>query len=160
MFFITAIGGDTLDESGILKEQLRDHPDVTVASEDTVEYAFQELRQNNKDIIAASGARHQTNDHTGFNKLLVTLGNKLNLLNSSQSYMMDYDGHITENSKADNAFTYKETEGYYPVVCSINKLPVYMQNRNGNTPESYGQQAIIKAAVDNCRQRDIHMIYG
>lgn len=157
LFFITAIGGDTLDESGTLKEQLRDHPELTIASADTIEYAFQELRQKNKEINAASGACHQINEHTGFNKLLVTLCSKLHLLSPLQSFMMDYDGHITENNKADNAFTYKETEGYYPVVCSINKLPVYMQNRNGNTPEGYGQQAIIKAAVDNCSQRDIHI---
>lgn len=157
LFFITAIGGDTLDESGVLKEQLYNHPDLTIASADTIEYAFQELRQKNKEIVAASGACHQINEHRGFNNLLVTLCSKLHLLDSRQSYMMDYDGHITENSKADNAFTYKETEGYYPVICSINKLPVYMQNRNGNTPESYGQQAIIKAAVDNCRQKGIHI---
>jgi len=30
-----------------------------------------------------------------------------------------------------------------------------MQNRNGNTPESYNQYAIIKKAIDNCNDNDI-----
>ena len=63
---------------------------------------------------------------------------------------MDYDGHIIENNKLDNAFTYKKSEGYYPVLCSINKLPVYLQNRNGNTPESYNQKSSIAAALEQC----------
>ncbi len=68
---------------------------------------------------------------------------------------MDYDGHIIENSKPDNATTYKYSEGYYPVVCSINKLPVYLQNRNGNTPESYNQKSIIATALEQCTAHKI-----
>lgn len=30
-----------------------------------------------------------------------------------------------------------------------------MQNRNGNTPESYNQKEIIKSAVENCREAGI-----
>lgn len=155
LFFLTSINGDTLDESNILKEQLKDHPDVAIASPDTIEYAFQELRQRTKQVTAPRGVCHHINEHKGFNRLLVTLCSELNLLQPSRAYMMDYDGHITENTKNDNAFTYKQTEGYYPVVCSVNKLPVYMQNRNGNTPESYDQKNIIQTAIDNCRQKDI-----
>jgi len=102
------------------------------------------------------GKRHQINEHQGFNNLLVSLCSKY-LLDSSNRYMMDYDGHIVDNTKTDNRTTYKQTDGYYPVMCSINKLPVYMQNRNGNTPESYNQAAIIKAAIDNCKAEGIEV---
>ena len=155
LFCIAAINGDTLDESNILREQLKDHPDLTIASPDTIEYAFQELRLPNKQIITAGGVCHQINEHEGFNRLLVTLCSNMSHLKLHKGCMMDYDGHIVENTKADNAFTYKQTEGYYPVVCSINKLPVYMQNRNGNTPESYDQKNIIQTAIDNCRSKSI-----
>lgn len=155
LFFVSAMNGNTLDESNILREQLKDHPALSIASPDTIEYAFQELRRSTSHITAPNGARHQVNEHEGFNKLLVTLCSRLKLLQPSKGCTMDYDGHITENTKNDNAFTYKQTEGYYPVVCSINKLPVYMQNRNGNTPESYDQQNIIQTAVNNCKQKGI-----
>lgn len=156
LLFIAAIGGDSLDESNYLKYQLQDHPHLRIASPDTIEYAFQELRQRTVNITADSGACHQINEHTGFNKLLTATCSKY-LLPTTQSYMMDYDGHIIENAKADNNITYKQTEGYYPVVCSINKFPVYMQNRNGNTPESYGQKEIIEAAFENCNKEGIHI---
>ena len=145
LFFIAAIGGDTLDESNYLKYQLQDHPDLKIASPDTIEYA---------QVTSASGAVHQINEHSSFNKLLVTLCSNL-LLSAGGSYMMDYDGHTLENTKVDNAFTYKQTEGYYPVVCSINKMPVYMQNRNGTTPESYGQKDVIETAINNCKEKNI-----
>jgi hypothetical protein len=155
LFFIVAIGGDTLDESHTLKEQFSDHPDLRIASPDTIEYAFQELRQTTEMVTAPSGVIHQINEHKKFNELMPALSRKMGLLKPHTGYMMDYDGHIVENTKADKAFTYKKTEGYYPVLCSINKLPVYMQNRNGNTPESYNQYAIIKKAIDNCNDNDI-----
>lgn len=153
LLFIAAMGGDTLDESNFLKEQLKDHPTLAIASPDTIEYAFQELRRSNKSITTPGGVCHQVNEHEGFNKLLATLCS--NMTASLQHCMMDYDGHIIHNSKVDNACTYKQTQGYYPVVCSINKLPVYMQNRNGNTPESYDQKNIIQTAINNCSKEGI-----
>lgn len=155
LFYICCIGGDTLDESHTLQYQMQDHPHLRFASPDTIEYAFQELRQKSKIEVAASGRYHIINEHKGFNKLLVSLCSKTGLLASTENYTMDYDGHVVKNTKNDNAFTYKKSEGYYPVICSINKLPVYMQNRNGNTPESYNQTAIIQAAVEECRCHNI-----
>lgn len=155
LFYTAAIGGETLDDNLILKAQLADHPSLKIASPDTIEYAFQELRQATMKQYASSGAIHQVNEHEGFNRLMPTICSQFGLLDKQTSYLMDYDGHIVENSKKDSAYTYKRTEGYYPVVCSINKLPVYMQNRNGNTPESYGQLGIIKNALEQCEENGI-----
>ena len=149
IFFICSIGGDALDDSNVLREQFSRHPYLRVASADTIEYAFQELRQPTEQKCTAA-AVHHINEHGGFNKMLALLCKTTRLLNHTEGYTMDYDGHIVENTKGDNAFTYKKTEGYYPVVCSINKLPVYLQNRNGNTPESYGAKDIIEKALEQC----------
>jgi hypothetical protein len=155
LFYTRCIGGDTLEECRILKDQLQDHPFMRIASADTIEYAFQELRQPTSVISTASGKQHQINEHAGFNKLLMQLCKVTGLLTKQTGYVMDYDGHVIENTKKDNAITYKKSQGYYPVVCSINKLPVYMQNRNGNTPENYDQQAVIKAALLQCTHHQI-----
>ena len=40
IFFICAIGGETLDDSNILRKEVSRHPDLQVASADTIEYAF------------------------------------------------------------------------------------------------------------------------
>lgn len=155
IFYSKLIGGDVLDDLNVLKEQLQDHPRLTIASPDTIEYAFQELLQPVKKEATATGKEHFMNEHKGFNFLLTKLCRQTGLLKQGQKYTMDYDGHIIENNKLDNAFTYKNSEGYYPVVCSINKFPIYLQNRNGNTPESYNQKSSIAAALEQCMAQKI-----
>ena len=155
MAYTKFIGGQVLDDHNELRSQMENHPDLEIASPDTIEYCFQELRQQTLQQGAKNGSTHYVNTHDGFNKMLPYLCSHLGLLCGSKGHMMDYDGHIVENTKKDNAFTYKNTEGYYPVICSIDKLPVYMQNRKGNTPESYGQLSIIQTAVQTCRENNI-----
>jgi hypothetical protein len=150
IFYSKLIGGDVLDDLNVLKQQLQDHPCLTIASPDTIEYAFQELVQPIKKEATTTGKEHFINEHKGFNRLLTNLCRQTGLLKQGKKYTMDYDGHIIENTKIDNAFTYKKSEGYYPVLCSINKLPIYLQNRKGNTPESYNQKNIIAAALEQC----------
>jgi len=137
IFYSKLIGGDVLDDLNILKQQLQDPPCLTIASPDTIEYAFQELVQPIKKEATTTGKEHFINEHKGFNSLLTDLCRQTGLVKQGEKHTMDYDGHIIENTRIDNAFTYKKSEGYYPVLCSINKLPVYLQNRKGNTPESY-----------------------
>ena len=157
IFYIHAIGGDVLDDANILREQLSDHPCVAICSADTIEYVAKELQQPNSKIITDRNVTHTLNEHAGFNQLLPVLCKRSGLLNTTDTYTMDYDGHIVENTKHDNACNYKKTEGYYPVICSINKFPVYMQNRNGNTPESYNQLSIIKTSFENCDAQNIQL---
>lgn len=157
LFYSKMIGGDVLDDLNVLKKQVQDHPLLNIASPDTIEYAFQELIQPTQRTATANGKEHHINEHAGFNKLFVSLCTKTGLLSSNKNYCMDYDGHMVENTKNDNAFTYKKTEGYYPVMCSINKLPVYLQNRNGNTPESYDNLQVIRTAYETCKAQNIQI---
>lgn len=128
ILYSKTIGGDVLDDINTLKEKLQDHPQLKISSPDTIEYAFQELRKPSKTILTKTGKEHLVNEHKGFNQLSIKLCKKAGLLNSTKAHTMDYDGHIIENTKTDNAFTYKKSEEYYPVICSINKLPIYLQN--------------------------------
>lgn len=157
LFFIVSIGGDCLDDTLTLQQQLQDHPHLRIASADTIEYAFQELRQKNIIQQTANDITHTINEHEKFNQLLPRLCMASGLLNSEKAYVMDYDGHIVKNTKPDNAFTYKKNEGYYPVLGSINKLPVYMQNRNGNTPENYQLLPVVQKAMETCHTENIQV---
>ena len=104
IFYSKVIGGDVLDDLNILKEQLQDHPWLSIASPDTIEYAFQELVQPVKKETTTTGKEHFINEHKGFNSLLTKLCGQAGLLKQSKKYTMDYDGHIIENNKLDNAF--------------------------------------------------------
>lgn len=155
LFFMFSINGDVLDDLNTLREQLKDHPSLKICSPDTVEYVCQQLKQNTVTIKTAKGTEHYINEHVSFNRLLPVLCLQGGALNKEQSYTLDYDGHIIENTKTDNAFTYKKTQGYYPVVLSINKLPVYIQNRKGNTPENYNQLELIRQTFNRCKESSI-----
>ena len=157
LYYMFAIGGDVLDDLNTLNKQVQDHPHLKICSPDTVEYAFKELVKPTVVHTTGKGVKHQINEHTGFNKILAALCLRGKILNTTDVYTMDYDGHITENSKADNAINYKGTESYYPVMASINKLPVYMQNRNGNTPESYQQLDVINKSFAQCEALSIQV---
>jgi hypothetical protein len=157
LFLMFCIGGDVLDDLNTLREQIKDHPCLKVCSPDTMEYVCKELKQATEVVNGDKGAVHHINEHEGFNKLMPALSLQGGTLTTTQSYALDYDGHITQNTKADNAFTYKQTQGYYPVVLSINKLPVYLQNRNGNTPESYNQLSLIRQAAERCTELGIQL---
>ena len=150
LFYMFSIGGDVLDDLNTLKEQLQDQPALKACSPDTVEYVCQELRQPIQQILTNKGVRHQLNEHDAFNRLLPALSLCGGTLNTHESYTLDYDGHIVENTKPDNTYNYKQTQSYYPVMFSIKKLPVFIQNRNGNTPESYDQLSLLRKTVDQC----------
>lgn len=157
LHFNFSIGGDVLDDLNSLKTQLLDHPELRICSPDTVEYAFAGLCQPTLKHSTSKGVEHYINEHDGFNTLLIDLCVQGSVLNKKDKYTLDYDGHIVENTKSDSAFTYKKSEGYYPVIASINKLPVYMQNRKGNTPESYNQLPIISQSIAQCASRGIQV---
>jgi hypothetical protein len=151
LLLMFAIGGDVLDDLHMLKAQLQDHPHLSICSPDTVEYVCNQLKTDTICRLTDKSVQHYINEHEGFNRLLAVISVAGATLNTKEDYTLDYDGHIVENTKRDNACNYKHTRSYYPVVCSINKLPVYMQNRNGNTPESYGHLGIVQQTIAHCR---------
>lgn len=151
LWLMFSIGGEVLDDLNTLREQLRDHPFFTPCSPDTVEYVCHELKQPVREVITDKGVKHQFCEHEGFNRLLPALALQGGFLSTAQPYTLDYDGHIVENTKPDSLQNYKHSCSYYPVMFSILKLPVYLQNRNGNTPEQYGQLLLLKKAVEQCR---------
>lgn len=153
IFYIYAAGDKSLDDVKILQEHLNGHPDIAICSADTIEYVCQELKQVNQSLITDNYVTHTINDHAGFNQSLSLLCKSGCLLNTSDTYTMDYDGHIVENTKQDNARNYKKTEGYYPIIGSSNQFPVYMKSRNSNTPENYNQLAIIQQALRTAKHK-------
>lgn len=158
LLLMFTIGGDVLDDLHTLKAQLEDHPHLSICSPDTVEYVCNQLKTTTICQLTDKGVQHFINEHEGFNKLLAAISVAGATLNTKDAYTLDYDGHILENTKGDNACNYKHTRSYYPVVCSINKLPVYMQNRNGNTPESYGHLRIVQQAITHCQTLQLKMV--
>jgi hypothetical protein len=94
------IRGDNLDDLNLVKEHLQDHPLVTTASLDTVEYAFHEFIQPIKKEAAATGKERFINEHKGFNSLMTKPPHKADRRqNNLQPILLHADENV-QKSKA------------------------------------------------------------
>jgi hypothetical protein len=130
-----------------------------IPSPDTVEYACQELKTPTLIKETGEGVIHQLNYDNKMNKTLVGLAVKTNQLNSEGEYTIDYDNVITENNKQDAEYTYKHNKGYHPGIAFIGRIPIHIENRNGNTPARYDQKEILQRCFDNLHTHNLLIKY-
>jgi len=62
---------------------------------------------------------------------------------------------VIENEKQDARFSYKKTKAYPPGFAFIGRIPVHIENRNGNTPAGYGQKETIGRCLVNLNKEGI-----
>lgn len=141
------------------KDRYTDQEFNYIPSPDTVEYACQELKIENQVTAVESKGKiieHQINNNDKLNKSLVNLCVFTGELKSGkQGYVLDYDNVVVENEKQDAKKSYKTTYGYHPGFAFIGKLPVHIENRNGNTPAKYGQETVLKNCFTNLENKGI-----
>ena len=149
--------GSCLSDLEIVKAKLAGQRFSPIPSPDTVEYVCQGLKQPNQVKTTIDGVVHQLNYDNRLNELLVKLASKCNLLKSSdgQGYTLDYDNVVIENEKQDARFSYKKAKAYHPGFAFIGRIPVHIENRNGNTPASYGQKETLGRCLDNLNKEKI-----
>jgi transposase len=73
---------------------------------------------------------------------------RLGLLKKDSEYTLDYDNTVIDCEKYDSKSTYLRTKGYQPGVCFINKLPIYIENRNGNSVAYYKIKDTIERGIN------------
>ena len=100
-----------------------------------------ELTAPKETFISESGVEHDFNINMKMNNLLVNLLVLTNQLDTNnKDYVLDYDNQFIPTDKYDSKRSYKKAEGYFPGIASINNLPVYIENRNGNSNVKYKQE--------------------
>ena len=62
---------------------------------------------------------------------------------------------VLENEKQDAKKSYKNTNGYHPNFSFIGRLPVHIENHNGNTPAKYKQLATLNRCFKNLNDNGI-----
>jgi len=112
-------------------------PNLKIPSSDRVSQILRSLVTETEIFTSPEGIKHQFNIHSGLNNLMFDLILKLRMLKKDTEYTLDYDNTIIDCEKYDSKPTYLKTKGYQPGVCFINKLPVYIENRNGNSSAQY-----------------------
>lgn len=121
-----------------------------IPSADTVEYVCQGLKTNTISKTTAKGVTNDVNYSDKMNKALIGLSLKSGLLKKGDNnYVLDYDNVIIEHKKQDARTTYKMTRGYQPALAFVGRIPVHIENRNGNTSPRYEQKQTLQRCFEN-----------
>ena len=112
-------------------------PNLKMPSSDRVSQIFRSLATKTEIFTSTSGVKHQFNIHNSLNNLMLDVALKLKVLRKNTEYTLDYDNTVINCEKYDSMSTYLQTKGYQPGICFINKIPVYIENRNGNSSANY-----------------------
>jgi hypothetical protein len=122
-------------------------PGLKVPSSDRISQIFRSLATKKEIFKGTTGIEHEFNTHSSLNNLMFDIISKLNLL-KNQDYILDYDNTVIECEKFDSKKSYLLCNGYQPAVCFINKLPVYIENRNGNSPAKYKLNETLERGLE------------
>ena len=144
-FLTTLCSGECAEDITInLHKELKQVKDFNVSSADTLLRMQKELTTPKETFISESGVEHDFNINMKMNNLLVNLLVLTNQLNTNnKDYVLDYDNQFIPTDKYDSKRSYKKAEGYFPGIASINNLPVYIENRNGNSNVKYKQEETL-----------------
>jgi hypothetical protein len=147
LWLIFFSGGDCAED---IEEHLEDCflrlPGVKVPSADTILRVQKELSTEKQNYISNQGIAHEFNINLAMNKLNVKMLLQLGLLKSNQEYDFDYDNQLIPTEKYDSKLSYKMKKGYFPGIATINDMPVYIENRNGNSNVKYLQEETLERA--------------
>lgn len=156
LFGNTLVQGSFISDLASLKEKFSKQIFHKIPSPDTVEYVCQELKQPNLTINGPNGVLHELNYNNKFNEALVSLGVKTKQLNvGEQGYILDFDNVVVENGKQDAKLSYKKAKGYHPNIAFIGRIPVHIENHNGNTPARFEQFQTLERCFENLNKHNI-----
>lgn len=131
-------GGQRIDHVTKLKKNLSivSQLGLSIPSHDVTGRALKNLAT---ETITKRGTAHNKkishgkfNDNFKMNKLLIEGTKSCGLINEGQRYTLDMDATFIETKCYESAKSYHQIKGFYPMVSCINKLPVYINMRNGN----------------------------
>jgi Transposase DDE domain group 1 len=146
-----ACGGDYISDLEHFKNNYSEQFFSKIPSPDTVEYVCKELKTETIIEKTDTGVIHEFNYNNKTNNTLVALCVKTGQLKTDEKYTLDFDNVVLENNKQDAQKSYLKVHGYHPSFAFIGKLPVHIENHNGNTPARYKQKETIERCFNNLK---------
>lgn len=152
------VQGSYLSDLQIFKEKYSRQVFRKIPSADTVEYVCQRLKTATISKTSVKGITNDVNYSGRMNKTLVGLALKSGMLKKGDNnYVLDYDNVIVEHNKQDARTTYKKTRGYHPALAFVGRIPVHIENRNGNSSPRYEQKDTLERCFQNFKEAGIHL---
>lgn len=147
--------GNYVSDLKHLKDKFKHQFFSKIPSPDTVEYSCQELKTPTIEEVTDKGIVHQINYNTKINETLLALCIKTGQLKKDEEYTLDFDHVVLENEKQDAKKSYKNTNAYHPNFTFIGRLPIHIENHNGNTPAKYKQKETLERCFNNLNNNKI-----
>lgn len=157
LFGNSLCNGEYISDLEYLKNKFSRQFFTNIPSPDTVEYACQELNTETLTETTSKGIKHQFNFDPKKNETLIALCVKTGQLKKQEKYTLDFDNVVLENEKQDAKKSYKNTKAYHPNFAFIGRLPVHIENHNGNTPAKYKQVETLKRCFNNLKNNEIQI---
>ncbi|MDQ3192715.1 MAG: transposase [Bacteroidota bacterium] len=142
-------------------------------SPDTFLYACKELSEPNqyykKKTISDKLAKkaetqkcyksHEVNSSEKFNEMLIDGALLVGVLNKEQKYTLDYDTTEIINKIKHSRRFYKGNgkKAYSPAVAMINNIPIYIENRNGDSNAAFNLSETIEKALNLLEKKGIQI---
>jgi len=152
----TLTQGSFIADLEVMKAKFSEQVFHKIPSPDTVEYACQELKQPTIVRTTPKGVVHELNYINRFNETLIALAVKTKQLKVGKGgYTLDFDNVVIENQKQDAKLSYKMVKGYHPNIAFIGRIPVHIENHNGNTPARFEQKETMERCFNNLDKHGI-----
>lgn len=170
-------GGNCLEDMHLIREHIYSHPEflkerqrrwVKGISPDTFSKMCKELVEENETFDKKSYAnalkqgknippKHEINFNRKLNRLLLRLNIKLGLIKRNCPYVLDFDTTTLEHKIKGGRKIYDGhgSRGYSPAMASINDIPIYIENRNGDTPSQWNIKNTIEKILDILEKQKI-----
>jgi hypothetical protein len=164
--------GKRIEDLKYKAKLLRKYPKFKkVFSPDTFLYACKELscenRKLRKDTLVdkenpeADINFHWINSNERLNEAHIDFLIKYGILNTQEEYLLDYDTTTLENYKKESNRWYdgNGVRANCPAVASINNIPIWLVNRNGDTSPDVELTRNIAECISILRKKGIRVKY-
>lgn len=150
----TLCGAERLDDTNDLRRHLCNLPGIKIPHSSTLSRMLRALKTQNIKVgengVVEDDAdeKHHYNINCKLNDLLLACTRKLQLINPNELHVLDFDSVVLENEKHDSRYTYKKYKGYNVAASFIDKNPIYLEPRNGNSDSRFMMRDTLERTID------------
>lgn len=159
---LTALcGGKRLDHITELKKHLNIFPGLKLPSHDTLGRVMKKLAskisaEKNMNYKKAKITINDYDNNIILNSMLIQVTKKAGALKEGKKYTLHIDATFIEtNCAGANMSNEKERNGFHPMICLIDELPVYICMRNGGSNATFYLKESLEQCLDIMSQNKI-----
>ena len=151
-------GGDCAEDLNVhLNDFLKNTAGLKLPNADTVLRVLKNLKTEKETVISTAGKSYETNKHNQLNQLCINLLKHTGQLNETEYYDYDFDNEVLKTEKFDTKKSYKMVNGYFPGMSTINGMPIYLENRDGNMNVKTEQDELLTRSYKILKDSNIHI---